>query len=268
MGPSAAMVAARCGYHDQAHLTREWQDLAGARQARGWPPNSSQTYKTPSSRDPMMVVMNSSAVQDQITAFWNVVAPHYDSPDNVAQPDSVDYQHWVAALRSVLPGPPAEVLDVGTGTGFVARIAAELGHQVTAIDTSSAMLGAAVARDCSNPITYALGDAVAPAFPAESFDVVLSRSLLWTLRDPEAAFRNWYRLLKPGGRMVAVYGHVGSHRARVPNRGGQRRAARLVRAPLHNRRASDPRGDVPVRARLPAGSGWRRGIPGRQRHRT
>lgn len=28
-GSSAAMVAARCGYHDQAHLTREWQDLAG-----------------------------------------------------------------------------------------------------------------------------------------------------------------------------------------------------------------------------------------------
>ncbi len=29
VGPSAAMVAARCGYHDQAHLTREWQDLGG-----------------------------------------------------------------------------------------------------------------------------------------------------------------------------------------------------------------------------------------------
>lgn len=63
-----------------------------------------------------------------------------DSPDNVAAPGSDDYDHWVDALRSMLAGSPARVLDVGTGTGFVARIAAELGHHVTAIDASQAML--------------------------------------------------------------------------------------------------------------------------------
>lgn len=135
-----------------------------------------------------------------------MVAAHYDTPDNVAPPDSLDYQHWVAAVRSVLPNPPAPVLDVGTGTGFVARVAAELGHQVRAIDAAPAMLEAASARDSATTISYALGDAVDPAFPARSFDVVISRSLLWTLREPETAFRNWYRLLKPGGRMVAIYG--------------------------------------------------------------
>ncbi len=148
--------------------------------------------------------MDSSTVQDQITAFWDVVAPGYDSPDNVAAPSSADYDHWVEALRSVLPTPSARVLDVGTGTGFVARIAAELGHHVTAIDASQAMLDASSTR---NPaITFAAGDAVAPVFPAGSFDVVVSRSLLWTLREPETAFRNWYQLLRPGGRVVAVYG--------------------------------------------------------------
>ncbi len=51
--------------------------------------------------------MNSSPVQDQITAFWDAVAPRYDSPDNVASPGSDDYDHWVDALRSVLPASPA-----------------------------------------------------------------------------------------------------------------------------------------------------------------
>jgi SAM-dependent methyltransferase len=144
--------------------------------------------------------------QIRITAFWNAVAPNYETAENVAPVGTADYANWVAALRSVLPAPPTRVLDVGTGTGFVARIAAELGHQVTAIDLSDGMLDASPALDRALAITFAIGDAVDPPFPAGSFDVVVSRSLLWTLRQPELAFRNWYKLLAPGGRMVAIYG--------------------------------------------------------------
>jgi len=46
------------------------------------------------------------------------------------------------------------------------------------------MLDASPARDCGPAITFAVGDAVDPPFPAGSFDVVASRSLLWTLRQP------------------------------------------------------------------------------------
>ena len=144
--------------------------------------------------------------QRRITTFWNTVAPNYETPDNVAAVGTAGYANWVAAIRSVLPAASARVLDVGTGTGFVARIAAELGHMVTAIDLSEGMLDASSARDGGLAITFVVGDAVDPPFPAGSFDVVISRSLLWTLRSPELAFRNWYNLLIPGGRMVAIYG--------------------------------------------------------------
>ena len=50
--------------------------------------------------------------------------PNYESPEDVAAPGTAAYTHWSEALRSVLPGPPARVLGVGTGTGFVAQIAA------------------------------------------------------------------------------------------------------------------------------------------------
>lgn len=155
-------------------------------------------------------MVNEFVAQGQITGFWNLVGPNYDSPENVATPGTAGYTHWVEALRLVLPSPPARVLDVGTGTGFVARIAAELGHQVTAIDLSEAMLDASSARDSAPAIGFAVGDAVDPDYPAKSFDVVVSRSLLWTLREPERAFANWYQLLVPGGRVVVIYGLAGS----------------------------------------------------------
>jgi len=49
-------------------------------------------------------------------------------------------------------------------------------------------------------------DAEAPAFPEGTFDVVISRHVVWTLTDPSKAISNWKRLLKPGGRVVIIDG--------------------------------------------------------------
>ena len=56
------------------------------------------------------------------------------------------------------------------------------------------------------PVTFATGDAVAPAFTAASFDAIISRHLIWTLRDVDVALTAWRRLLRPGGRVVAIDG--------------------------------------------------------------
>ena len=50
--------------------------------------------------------------------------------------------------------------------------------------------------DASNP----------PAEAGTSFDVILSRHLLWTLPDPQEALRRWIGLLRPGGRLVLIEG--------------------------------------------------------------
>ncbi|GAB3749250.1 hypothetical protein GCM10028864_22690 [Microlunatus parietis] len=151
--------------------------------------------------------MADDAVQKLITSFWNQVAPGYDEPANVAAPGTAAYADWREAIGSVLPGSPAEVLDVGTGTGFVARIAAELGHRVTGIDLSEGMLARArAATGAEASVAYRVGDAVAPPFPATSFDAVISRSVLWTLRKPGQAFRNWFTLLRQAGQVAVIYG--------------------------------------------------------------
>ena len=148
-------------------------------------------------------------VQKKITTFWSTIASDYEAhPGNVPVVDSEEYREWVKALAGLLSPAPSDVLDVATGTGFVAMIAAGLGHRVTAIDLSEPMLEVARAEAQRRElnITFLQEDAVTPNFSEKSFDVVVSRHLIWTLRDPHRALNNWRILLKPGGRVVAIDG--------------------------------------------------------------
>ncbi len=47
-------------------------------------------------------------------------------------------------------------------------------------------------------IDFQTGDAEHLPFEANTFDVVVSRNLVWTLPAPETAMREWHRVLKPG----------------------------------------------------------------------
>jgi len=149
-----------------------------------------------------------TTIQGRITAFWNAVAGDYDAdPGNVAAPGTPAYAAWAQAIRSVLPNAPSDVLDLGTGTGYVASIVAELGHRVTGLDLSEKMLAVARAKalDARLEVSFQTGDAVAPPLPAASFDVVIARSLIWTLRELQTAFCAWHALLRSGGRVVVIY---------------------------------------------------------------
>jgi protein-L-isoaspartate O-methyltransferase len=147
--------------------------------------------------------------QDNITRFWGAVAAEYEAhPGNVPSRDGAEYRAWVEAMRALLPAAPADILDIATGTGFLATIAAGLGHRVTGIDLAETMLSEARknASELGVEATFTLGDAVTPALPAASFDAITCRHFLWTLREPETALRNWSALLRAGGRVVAIDG--------------------------------------------------------------
>lgn len=149
------------------------------------------------------------AVQKRITGFWSTVASEYEAhKGNVPARESSEYAAWTEALRRLLPNAPADVLDIGTGTGFMALIAAALGHRVTGIDLSEQMLAEArgEARRRRLDVTFARDDAVSPAFPPEQFDAIVCRHFIWTLREPATAFGNWRKLLRPGGCVVAIDG--------------------------------------------------------------
>ena len=127
-------------------------------------------------------------------------------------------QRWLYEIERFLPeGRSLDILDVGTGTGFFAVLLAQQGHRVEGIDLTPAMLEEArtLAKQRNLDITFREMDAQNLAYPDDTFDVVISRNLTWTLPDPERAYASWFRVLKPGGVLLnfdADYAaHVRSH---------------------------------------------------------
>ena len=144
-----------------------------------------------------------------VREFWDDQAPRYD--------DEVDHgllgparEAWRARLADWLPAAPADVLDLGCGTGSLTALALAAGHRVTGVDLSPTMLDRAAAKCAAaldaGAVRLLAGDAADPPVGDEVFDVLLARHLLWTLPDPHAVLARWVRLVRPGGRLVLVEG--------------------------------------------------------------
>ena len=153
--------------------------------------------------------MNASEkVQAVVTEFWSRNGESYDTHPTSVLHIGDAAELWRRTWASGLPTPPADVLDVGTGTGQVAMELWRLGHRVTGIDLAEEMLDLArtKARKAENPPVFTVGDAVTPPFPDASFDAITARYVLWTLREPHRTLSNWRQLLRPGGRIAIVDG--------------------------------------------------------------
>ncbi len=143
---------------------------------------------------------------DSLRSYWDGEASTYDVHPTHRLSNRVTMAAWDAALTSALPQPPARILDIGAGTGFLSLRLARLGFNVTAMDFSPSMMEALTvnSRIAGLRIDSVVGDAVRP--PSGPFDAVVERNLLWTLPDPVTALRAW-RSVTPGGR-IAVFGAI------------------------------------------------------------
>lgn len=139
-----------------------------------------------------------------IAEYWDGRSPEQGIAclSELASPQREAY---LKLLSAYLPtGQKLRVLDVGTGCGFLAILLAEEGHEVTGVDISPLMLEEAAycagARKAA--VDFRQGSAEKLPFEDDCFDLIISRNLVWALQNPETAFSEWHRILKPGGMLA------------------------------------------------------------------
>lgn len=145
---------------------------------------------------------------ERIDAYWNERSTTYSASVRNELGTSVK-RAWHDVLADAIPGFGTErlrVLDIGCGPGFFGILCAEAGCTVDAIDFSAGMLEKArmnaQASEVETRIRFRQGDAQRLPYESGSFDAIVTRNVTWNLEDPYAAYREWHRVLKPGGRMV------------------------------------------------------------------
>jgi ubiquinone/menaquinone biosynthesis C-methylase UbiE len=148
-------------------------------------------------------------VKEQVAAHWGRRAPGFDDGFGHSIRTPAERAAWDRIFNLVLTEDrPLDALDAGCGTGFLSYELATRGHRVTGVDFAPAMLAEAQrkATDGSVSIRFEQADAEQLPFPPASFDLAISRHVLWTLPHPEAAIDEWIRVLRPGGRLVVIDG--------------------------------------------------------------
>jgi 2-polyprenyl-3-methyl-5-hydroxy-6-metoxy-1,4-benzoquinol methylase len=144
--------------------------------------------------------------------YWDHQASSFDDAPDHGLHDPVILAAWTTFLKTYLPSSCAAILDIGCGTGSLSAVLASLGHQVTGMDLSPAMLTHAKAKAATKGlrIEYLVGDATYPGIAPRQFDIILCRHLLWALPEPQDVLSRWAWLLKSKGRMILVEGYWGT----------------------------------------------------------
>jgi SAM-dependent methyltransferase len=176
-------------------------------------------------------------IRDVNSRYHDVAAPDYDSKWGITYGDK-GRSLVVAKLRKALGGEPipfGRALEIGAGTGYFSLnlMRARVIREAVCTDISQGMLDELehTARRLGIEVETARCDAQQLPFADDSFDLVFGHAVLHHLPDLDAAFREFRRVLRPGGR-VAFCGEpsaYGDRLARLPKR------AALAMAPAWRR---------------------------------
>jgi len=113
---------------------------------------------------------------------------------------------WEATARGLVHlVDPGDVLDIASGDGVLAELLAPTARSITCMDISERVVEAGRRRlaDVSN-VRFEVGDMHALQAEDAAFDTVLLMHALTYTRKPEAVFEEASRVLRPGGKLLAV----------------------------------------------------------------
>ena len=197
------------------------------------------------------MVASNRDIRDDIKEYWSDRAATFDQDPGHRIQDGPEMRAWRGQFtRHLGPAEGRRLLDLASGTGEIARLCCDLGFNVTGLDWAEPML--ALARTKLPDVTFIQADAERTMLPTASFDVIVTRHLIWTLVDPAAAFTEWHRLLVPGGQLVVVDGDFVSRNwwtrwlspAKAPNPSTTRHQSILRRVHFSDGARSDAVADL------------------------
>ncbi|MGW0246524.1 class I SAM-dependent methyltransferase [Nocardia goodfellowii] len=143
-------------------------------------------------------------------AGYGIWSATYDNPDNPAF--DFDAEIVRAVARAL---PPGLALDAGCGTGRVAAMLVDCGHQVIGVDSSAEML--AQARNRLKQATFEVGELQSLPVASGEVDMVVCSLALTHVPDLAPVFGEFARVLRPGGHLVIADVHPEQvARSRVP----------------------------------------------------
>jgi ubiquinone/menaquinone biosynthesis C-methylase UbiE len=149
------------------------------------------------------------SLRDEIRDYWSERAEMFDLQVGHEIFSERERTAWHALIsRHLGPGAGRASLDLACGTGVISYLMHELGFGVTGLDWSEAMLAKARAKAQRRraDIRFITRDAERTLEEKASYDVIVTRHLIWTLVDPKTAFAEWFSLLKPGGKLLVIDG--------------------------------------------------------------
>lgn len=142
--------------------------------------------------------------KEQIVHYWEKRSESFleQRRSELANPIA---KRWMKEIEKQIPaGRRLKILDVGCGAGFFSILLAKEDHEVFGIDLTPEMIENAIqlAEEENADCCFQVMDAENPMFADETFDVVISRNLTWTLPNAEHAYGEWMRVLKTGGVLL------------------------------------------------------------------
>ncbi|MBP3228295.1 MAG: bifunctional demethylmenaquinone methyltransferase/2-methoxy-6-polyprenyl-1,4-benzoquinol methylase UbiE [Bacteroidaceae bacterium] len=143
---------------------------------------------------------------EQVERMFDGIAPRYDLLNHLLS-FGIDRRWRRAAIRSLQPYSPQDVLDVATGTGDFALLEAQMlpEAKVTGLDLSEGMLavGREKVRKSGNArVSFEKGDVLALPYADASFDAVTVAYGARNFADLDRGLAEMRRVLRPGGRLV------------------------------------------------------------------
>ncbi len=142
---------------------------------------------------------------EQVRQLFDAKAPTWSAKYEVGGKLTGRLTRLMEALLSQVP-PGSCVLDLGCGTGELARALATAGMRVAGCDISVEMLRQAARLDADDAVEWVELDTEWRTLPfkAESFDAVMASSLLEYIGDPGHVLAQCSRVLRSGGLVVCT----------------------------------------------------------------